>query len=83
MVSIGGPANDRFQVIAEHDAENFAYDPNHLGIARGVGRTTEQKRQLFKSQRTREGRRHPDQRCFRHARGFKRENWSFGMGIAQ
>jgi hypothetical protein len=27
MVSIGGPANDRFQVIAEHDAENFAYRP--------------------------------------------------------
>jgi hypothetical protein len=34
MVSIGAPANDRFQVIAEHDAENFVYDPNYVGIAR-------------------------------------------------
>jgi hypothetical protein len=60
MVSIGAPANDRFRVIAEHDAENFAYDPNYLGIARSndliiiqitwnEGRTTVQKKQLFKS----------------------------------
>ncbi len=28
------PEHDRFQVIAEHDAEDFIYDPSYLGIER-------------------------------------------------
>ncbi|SIO58127.1 Tautomerase enzyme [Bradyrhizobium erythrophlei] len=96
MVSIGAPANDRFQVIAEHDAENFVYDPNYLGIARSddlviiqitwnEGRTTEQKKQLFKSIAKElakaVGIRIED--VFVTRVDVKRENWSFGNGIAQ
>ena len=96
MVSIGAPASDRFQVIAEHDAENFACDPNYLGIARSddlviiqitwnEGRTTEQKKQLYKT--IAEGLakavsiRIED--VFVTLVDVKRENWSFGMDVAQ
>ena len=29
MLSVGVPVNDRFEVINEHDAGNFQYDPGH------------------------------------------------------
>lgn len=31
---VGIPGDDRFQVIGEHDPDNFVYDPHYLGIAR-------------------------------------------------
>jgi hypothetical protein len=34
LVGVGAPKNDRFQVIAEHDAENFVFDTNYLDIRR-------------------------------------------------
>ena len=34
MVSVGVPANDRFEIIGEHDADNFLFDPTYLGINR-------------------------------------------------
>jgi hypothetical protein len=34
MVGVGVPANDRFQIVSEHDADNFLFDPGYLGIAR-------------------------------------------------
>ena len=34
LVSVGVPMDDRFQLIAEHDAENFVFDLNHLDIRR-------------------------------------------------
>jgi hypothetical protein len=30
------PENDRFQVIAEHDAEDFVFDPTFFGIERSA-----------------------------------------------
>ncbi len=56
--ALGVPAQDRFQVITEHDADGLIADPNYLGIARtddvvlvqitlGVGRKLAQKRAFF------------------------------------
>ena len=53
------PAGDRFQVITEHDAENFVFDPDFLGIHRTAGciiiqltlvagRSLEQKRGFYR-----------------------------------
>jgi len=55
LLSVGVPENDRFQIIGEHEAGNFLFDPNYLGIHRGddlviiqitwnEGRTVEQKK---------------------------------------
>jgi 4-oxalocrotonate tautomerase len=90
------PLNDRFQVITEHAAENFIFDPTYLGISRTAdcifiqvtlseGRTIEVKRAFY--QAVADG---------LHERlGLRREdvlinlvevakgNWSFGNGIAQ
>jgi len=30
LVGVGVPKNDRFQVIGEHEAENFLFDPDPL-----------------------------------------------------
>lgn len=53
------PAGDRFQVINEHEPENFVFDPDFLGIHRTTGcvfiqltlvsgRSLEQKRAFYK-----------------------------------
>src|SRR6516162_9889893 len=35
MVAVAGvPANARFQVVTEHDADNLIFDPGYLGIDR-------------------------------------------------
>ena len=34
LVGVGVPENDRFQIIAEHDAGDFIFDPSYLGVAR-------------------------------------------------
>jgi 4-oxalocrotonate tautomerase len=34
MVAAGVREKDRFQVIAEHHADNFLYDPSYFGIER-------------------------------------------------
>src|ERR1700727_1906326 len=60
MVGVGVPPKDRFQVVNEHDADNFLYDADYLGIHRSdnlvmiqitwnEGRTVEQKKALFKT----------------------------------
>jgi phenylpyruvate tautomerase PptA (4-oxalocrotonate tautomerase family) len=96
MVGVGVPANDRFQVIAEHDDGNFLFDPTYLGIERSddlviiqitwnEGRSAEQKKALYKAiadglART-PGVRPED--VFINLVEVKKENWSFGNGIAQ
>src|SRR5689334_4879556 len=55
--SIGVPADDRFQVVTEHPRAGFVHAPSYLGIhydnpvflqlTIAVGRTTEQKQQLY------------------------------------
>jgi 4-oxalocrotonate tautomerase len=96
MVSVGVPEKDRFQIIAEHEGDNFIFDPSYLGIERthdlviiqitwNEGRTVEQKKTLYKaiaeglSQSL--GIRTED--VFVNLVEVKKENWSFGKGIAQ
>src|SRR5271155_3505914 len=60
LVGVGVPKNDRFQVISEHEADNFIFDPDYIGIHRSddlviiqitwnEGRSTEQKKALYKA----------------------------------
>ncbi len=96
MVSVGVPENDRFQVIGEHDADGFQFDPSYLGIARtddlviiqitwSEGRTVEQKKALYKAiaegLANSPGLRPED--VFISLVEVKKENWSFGNGVAQ
>ena len=96
MLSVGVPVNDRFEVVNEHDADNFQYDPDYLGIHRtddlviiqitwNEGRTVEQKKQLYKAiadgLAKSPGVRKED--VFIGLVEVKKENWSFGKGEAQ
>jgi phenylpyruvate tautomerase PptA (4-oxalocrotonate tautomerase family) len=67
MVGVGVPPKDRFQVVNEHDADNFLYDADYLGIHRtddlvmiqitwNEGRTVEQKKAIQNHRRRTEGR---------------------------
>ena len=96
LSSIGAPENDRFQVIAEHDADGLIFDRTYLGIDRGdnfvaiqitfnEGRTLEQKKALYKAivknMGDSVGMRPED--VFINLVEIKKENWSFGNGEAQ
>ena len=54
------PKDDRFQVVTEHPARDFIFDPNYLGIKRSkacvfiqitlnAGRTVDQKKAFYKA----------------------------------
>ena len=90
------PENDRFIVVSQHDADEFDYDPNYLGIARSddlvivqitcnSGRTVEQKQALYRgiadNFSTDTGLRIED--VLINLVEVAKENWSFGNGIAQ
>jgi len=90
------PQDDRFQIIAEHDPENFLFDRHYLGIDRSdefvviqitfnTGRTLDQKKALYKAiaEGLHEalGLRLED--AFINLVEVPKENWSFGNGIAQ
>jgi phenylpyruvate tautomerase PptA (4-oxalocrotonate tautomerase family) len=94
--TINVPAKDNFQLITEHDEIGLIYDPDYLGIARtdGIvliqitlseGRSVELKQSLYKTIATRLhdelGVRIED--VFISLVEAKKENWSFGNGIAQ
>jgi 4-oxalocrotonate tautomerase len=94
--SVGVPKDDRFQVIAEHDSPNFVFDLNYLDIRRtedlviiqitwNEGRTTEQKKALYKAiaDGLAAGVSLRKEDVFVSLVEVKRENWSFGNGIAQ
>ena len=96
MVSVGVPKDDRFQIIGEHAAGNFLFDPDYLGIHRtddlviiqitwNEGRTLEQKKALYKAiadgLSAAVGIRPED--VFINLVEVKKENWSFGNGVAQ
>jgi phenylpyruvate tautomerase PptA (4-oxalocrotonate tautomerase family) len=96
MLAVGVPSNDRFQIVAEHDENHFIYDSSYLGIERtdnlviiqitwNEGRTIEQKKALYKAivdglVTSLEIR--PED-VFINLVEVKKENWSFGNGIAQ
>ncbi len=94
--SINVPAQDRFQVITEHDEAGLAYDPSYLGIARtdavvfvqitlNAGRTLEQKKALYLRivELLRESPGVRPQDVLVSLVEVPKENWSFGDGIAQ
>jgi 4-oxalocrotonate tautomerase len=96
LVSVGVPRNDRFQVIGEYEAGNFLFDPDYLGVHRShdlviiqitwsEGRTVEQKKALYKAiadgLSVALGIRPED--VFINLVEVKKENWSFGNGVAQ
>jgi 4-oxalocrotonate tautomerase len=96
LLSVGVPAKDRFQVVSEHDADNFLFDADYLGIKRSddlviiqitwnEGRTLEQKKALYKAiadgLKAKIGLRPED--AFINLVEVKKENWSFGNGVAQ
>jgi 4-oxalocrotonate tautomerase len=89
------PENDRFQVIAQHAAADFVFDPHFFGIERSpncifiqltlaAGRTIEQKRGFYKKVaddlHTRLGVRRED--VFISLVPVALEDWSFGNGEA-
>jgi phenylpyruvate tautomerase PptA (4-oxalocrotonate tautomerase family) len=90
------PSNDRFQIITEHDKHGLMYDPGYLGIRRsdGIlfiqitlteGRSVERKQSLYERIAERLnaelGVRIED--VFINLVEVKKENWSFGNGVAQ
>ena len=94
--TINVPAKDNFQVITEHDKNSLIYDPSYLDIRRmaGVifvqitlneGRTVEMKKAFYKTVAERLnkelGVRMED--VWINLVEVKKENWSFGNGIAQ
>jgi 4-oxalocrotonate tautomerase len=96
LVSVGVPNNDRFQVVREYEAGDFLFDPDYLSIHRSddlvmiqitwnEGRTVEQKKALYKAIADRlaakPGIRPED--VFINLIEVKKENWSFGNGVAQ
>lgn len=94
--TINVPEHDNFQVLTEHDGERLVYDPQYLGIQRtdgqvfiqitlNEGRTTEQKKALYQAiaegLNREAGVRQED--VFISLVEVRKENWSFGNGIAQ
>jgi 4-oxalocrotonate tautomerase len=92
----GAPADDRFQVITEHRANEVIYDPAYLGIKRSenivmvqitlsAGRKLAQKKLLFKRMAEvlaeKPGLRPED--LMINLVEVAWENWSFGNGEAQ
>ncbi len=96
MDTINVPQKDNFQVITEHDKDSLIYDPGYLNIQRtdGIiviqitlneGRALERKKAFYKQLAERLhaelGIRMED--VFISLIEVKKENWSFGNGIAQ
>ena len=90
------PEGDRFQVINEHPAQNFIFDPDYLGIHRSedcvfiqvtllAGRSVDKKvafyRAIADGLHERLGMRRED--IVINLVENTRENWSFGNGEAQ
>src|SRR6516165_8673888 len=97
MVAVAGvPANARFQVVSEHDADSFLFDPGYLGIDRSddlvmiqitwnEGRTVDQKKALYKAITDGLGKAvgiRPED-VFSKLFDVGKENWSVGKGDAQ
>jgi phenylpyruvate tautomerase PptA (4-oxalocrotonate tautomerase family) len=95
LISVGVPKGDRFQVVGEYEADDFFFNPDYLGIHRSddlvmiqitwnEGRTVEQKKTLYKAiadgLAAKLSIRPKD--VLINLVEVKKENWSFGNGIA-
>ena len=96
VATLSAPKDDRFQVISEHGSQTLLIDPTYLGIERSAdalivqltlieGRTVEVKKAFYKAVadglHERVGLRRED--VFINLVEVRKENWSFGNGIAQ
>lgn len=94
--TINVPQKDHFQIIGEHDADGLIYDPDYLGIARSnavvfiqitlnEGRTIEMKKALYASiaERLHAELAMRKEDVLINLVEVKKENWSFGNGVAQ
>jgi phenylpyruvate tautomerase PptA (4-oxalocrotonate tautomerase family) len=96
LLAVGVPPKDRFQVISEHDGDGLLFDRDYLDIARSddfvmiqitwnAGRSLVQKKALYRSiadgLASAPGIRPED--VFINLIEVPKENWSFGLGIAQ
>jgi 4-oxalocrotonate tautomerase len=94
--TLKAPKDDRFQVIREHAADTLIIDPTYLGIERSAdalivqltlneGRTVDAKKAFYKAVadglHARVGLRRED--VVINLVEVKKENWSFGNGVAQ
>jgi phenylpyruvate tautomerase PptA (4-oxalocrotonate tautomerase family) len=93
--TIDVPRNDNFQVITEHSRDTLVFDRTYLGIARtdgfvsiqitmSEGRSIEKKRLLYRTLAERLQRElnvRPED-VFINLVEVKKENWSFGLGVA-
>jgi phenylpyruvate tautomerase PptA (4-oxalocrotonate tautomerase family) len=94
--TINVPRDDNFQIITEHDPDGLVYDPTYLDIPRsdGIifvqitlneGRSVELKKAFYRALAERLhhelGVRTED--LFVGLIEVKKENWSFGNGVAQ
>ena len=93
--ALGAPADDRFQVIAEHPTVGLNYDPQYLGIRRSdsvvfvqitlsAGRKPQQKRKFYKrvTELLAESPGVKPQDVVINLVEVAWENWSFGNGEA-
>jgi 4-oxalocrotonate tautomerase len=96
LPTLKAPEGDRFQITTEHSPGDLVLDPNYLGISRtkeaviiqltmNEGRTVEQKKGYFKAVADGLHERLKIRRedVFINLVEVKKENWSFGNGIAQ
>jgi len=93
--TIDVPAKDRFQLISEHDPEDFVYDREYLGIARSrdlviiqitlsTGRSLYLKRSLYRAitERLAAAIQLRREDVWINLVETAKENWSFGNGVA-
>jgi phenylpyruvate tautomerase PptA (4-oxalocrotonate tautomerase family) len=94
--TIDVPPDDNFQVITEHDGPGLVADPTYLGIARtkdviiiqitlNEGRTTDKKKALFAAiaDGIHAALAVRKEDVFISLVEVRKENWSFGNGVAQ
>src|SRR5271169_5012393 len=96
IATLNAPKDDRFQVISEHTRDTLLIDPAYLGIGRSAdaliiqltlneGRTVEVKKAFYKA--VADGLHEPvglrREDVFISLVEVKKENWSFGNGVAQ
>ena len=94
--TINVPESDNFQIITEHEVNGLIYDPEYLGIHRSdeiiiiqitlnEGRTIEMKKEFYKivAERLHKELGLSKEDVFINLVEVKKENWSFGNGVAQ
>jgi phenylpyruvate tautomerase PptA (4-oxalocrotonate tautomerase family) len=96
LTTINVPKDDRFQLFSEYEPGAFHVDPTYLGIQRSAdwliieivlreGRTVDMKRALYKAiaDGLHERLKVRTEDVFITLIEVKKENWSFGNGLAQ